>query len=125
MAVSAPDISKIPFLSSRELIKVKLYIPLLNRYASKLCIFPTVRRFCSFGSTWDTKVDASKQFISGEQKKNYAVFDLSQYVIIPGTNILNQPDGFILRTAQRGSGFAAVSTADSYYAPQILEINYR
>lgn len=120
-----PDIAKIPFLDGREIAKVKLYIPRLNRYGGKLCLCPTVKRFCSFGSTWETKVEAGEQSISGEQRKNYAVFDLSRYMVIPGTNILNQPDGFILRTTQRDSGFAVVSTADSYYAPQILEINYR
>ncbi len=119
-----PDISKIPFLADKEIGKIKLYIPQLN-CGGRLCLCPTVKRFCSFGSTWETKVDAAEQFVSGEQRKNYAVFDLTRYMVIPGTSTLIQPDGFILRTAQRGSRFAVVSTADSYYAPQILEINYR
>ena len=41
------------------------------------------------------------------------------------TGFIKRSEGWVVRTKVKGSGFAAVATGDSYYAPQILELNFQ
>ena len=51
--------------------------------------------------------------------------DLTDLVVNRRTGRLSQPDGFLVKAKTKGSGFSVVSTGDSFYAPQILELQYK
>lgn len=119
-----PDISKIPYVHGKRIHKVNLYIPKLNISTQLLKVSQSARRFCSFGSTWDTKVESTTNDIEGENINDYVVFDISKYMITPQQKTLIQPEGLILKSAHNNQGFTAISTGDNFWRPQILEINY-
>ena len=119
-----PDFSKLPELAGRLIDSVVLH---MNRFNSgpELCAFRVERRFCSFGSTWNSRIGDAGKFADAVKGGYRLNFDLTDLAVDRRTGRLRQPDGFIIKAKSRGSGFSVVSTGDSFYAPQILEIRYR
>lgn len=119
-----PDFSRLPELLDKQIRKAVLHLPKLSRSDVPLTAYRVARRFCSFGSTWDNRIDMAGSIANSTAAPGYQSLDLTNLIRDPVTQTITPLEGLILRTAVKGSGFSAVATGDSYYTPQILEINF-
>ena len=118
------DSSRIPELIDKRIFKAVLHMPKLNKSDTELRAFNVATRFCSFGSSWDNKVSEGDFLSESQTTKGYQSLDVTSVLIDPHTKTLLNSEGLILKSKIKGSGFSVVSTGDSYYAPQILEISH-
>ena len=81
-------------------------------------------RFCSFGSNWENKVMLAEEMTDVAFSGGYQSLDITDF-ITDDACFLKASEGFILRPKRKGGGFSVVSTGDSFFAPQILEVNFR
>jgi hypothetical protein len=100
-------------------------MPKLNWSDVGVCAFKVTSRFCSFGSNWNNKVPGGMVIADSQTANGYQSIDLTPLLVDQRTRTMLRTEGVILRPKVKGSGFSVLSTGDSYYAPQILEINYR
>ena len=122
---SRPDYAKIPELMDKRINRAILHMPKYNKNNVEMSAFGVVARFCSFGSNWDNKIKSGNIISSTTAAGGYQSVDLTSLVIDPRTRTITKSEGLILKPKVKDSGFSAVATGDSYYAPQILEVNYR
>lgn len=118
------DYSKMSDLIPHKLNKVKLHLPRLNDNDLVMSAHRVESRFCSFGSNWKNRVGAGEVISAAYRNGNYINFDITDFLTSNKSKRLAFTDGFVIKTGELEKGFAAVSTADSCYLPQILEINY-
>lgn len=118
-----PDFSKLPELYDKQIRKAVLHLPQYGG-SEALTAFGLSTRFCSFGSNWKNKVQETKAVVKSTLSNGYQSLDITG-MITDSTHFLKPSEGFILKPKGKGSGFCAVSTGDSYFAPQILEMNFR
>ncbi len=118
---SRPDLGKMPEIHEKEVQSAKLYIPLLGSAASPLHAFGISARFCSFGTTWNSKKDETRILTESQEKNGYLVLDVTRFFTDETTGLPQLTNGFIIRTKEK-SGAAIIPTADSSLYPQILEI---
>lgn len=121
---SRPDFSKIPDFMSTRIDKVFLHVPVLNGNIENLDIFIPEKRFCSFGSTWNKKINPSTQIASSNNGR-YLTIDVTSIFTNRLDNTLVYNEGLILRKPKGKNDFIAISTGDCYSAPQILEIKLK
>lgn len=119
-----PDFSILNDLLGKSIHKVYLYIPLLHRNDMKLMTVALSTRFCSFGSTWDNKKAGSQKTNLSEIVSGYHKIDITE-MITHNQRLLTTSEGWIIKSAVKSSGFSAISTGDSFYAPQILEVIFQ
>jgi hypothetical protein len=119
-----PDFSKIPEMFSQQIRKVVLHLPQYDSNNTSFSAIGVAARFCSFGSTWEKKIEPTVAFSESTIHDRYQSIDITPIVVDPQAGFLLRPDGMILRAKERKSGSAVVATGDNYYTPQILEINY-
>lgn len=122
---SRPDYLRIPELMDKRINRAILHIPKYNKNDVELSAFRAVARFCSFGSNWDNKIESGTAISNSTAASGYQSVDLTNLVVDPRTRTITKSEGLILKPQVRDSGFSAIATGDSCYAPQILEINYR
>lgn len=122
---SRPDHSKMSELTDKRINKAVLHLPQISQNCVELKSFRVSDRFCSFGSTWDNKIPGDAGISESVLSDGYQSIDISSLMIDQRTQSIVQSEGLILKPKIKGSGFSAVATGDSYFAPQILEINYR
>lgn len=119
-----PDFSKMNELNDKKLLRAILHLPKLNRNAVELTASNVSARFCSFGSTWDNKIAEASTIADSQITDDY--MDLNMMPILADKHgRLVRGEGFILKAKKKDSGFAVIATGDNYFAPQILEMNYR
>lgn len=121
---SRPDFSCISDIAQKEIKKVVLHLSQFNK-GPALSVYSIINRFCSYGSSWNNKVKESgilKQFIQGDFRQSV---DLTELLVDPLTGRLKPSHGFLIKTDMRDSGFSVMATGDSFFAPIIIEINYR
>ncbi len=122
---SRPDYSRISELMDKHINKAVLHLPKYNKSNVELSAFKLSARFCSFGSNWDNKVAGGTSICECTSESGYQNVDLTALVVDSKTKTITRSEGMILKSKVSGSGFSAVATGDSFYAPQIFEINYR
>ena len=120
-----PDFSKIPDLTSDKIEKVLLHIPILNECSESLDVYMPQKRFCSFGSTWNKKVNASEKVASSNNAGRYITIDVTSIFTNRTEQTLVYNEGLILKKPKGNNNFIAISTGDCYSAPQILEIKFK
>lgn len=119
-----PDFSKLNELNDKKILRAILHLPRLNSSTVELTASKVSARFCSFGSTWDNKIAAGSSPADSQTTDHY--IDLNMTPILADKNgRLTLGEGFILKAKKKDCGFAVIATGDNYFAPQILEINYR
>ena len=121
---SRPDNTRMAELAGRRIEKAVLHLPRYGRSHAPIKAFRTQRRFCSFGSNWENKVGAAAPLSDSIHTQGYQSLDITALITHPTTGFYLQSDGLILRSRAKGSGFSAVATGDSCFAPQILEVNF-
>lgn len=119
---SRPDLSKISELYPVCVKKILLHVPCLYKSSEKVSLFAPIARFCSFGSTWNNKIGQTGQLSEFYQNNNYLTVDLTEIMSDPIEKRIIYSEGLIVKG--NGAGYAALSTADCYIYPQILEISY-
>lgn len=118
-----PDYAILADIQGRELKRVQLYIPRYAGKEAKLSGVTLSRRFCSFGSTWENKVDTEQAFGESRAEGRYHILDITNILVDPETHMLLQPDGWVVRA--KNGGYTAVSTGDSSFFPQILAVRFQ
>lgn len=120
-----PDLSKMPELFDCQIRKAVFHLPKLSAGNVPLSAYGVSARFCSFGSTWENKISQSAREASSREDGGYIDFDITHLLREESTGFLKRSEGLILRTSVKDSGFCAIATGDSYFTPQILEVNFR
>lgn len=120
---SRPDLSKLPALCDKQIGRAVLHLPRFGGSAA-LTAFGLHARFCSFGSRWENRVGAAERATDAVLSGGYQSLDITG-LITDEARFIKPSEGFILRPAAKDGGFSAVSTGDSFFAPQILEVNFR
>ena len=118
------DFSKMPELADRRIRRAILHLPTYNQSELKLEALRLPMRFCSFGSIWENKIQAPETISYSEKERHYRDVDLTSLLADTRTGGFTRNDGILLRPSKKGGGFLAIATGDSFYAPQIYEINY-
>lgn len=118
-----PDYTILADVLGREIQSAHFYIPMYAGQNVTLSGITLPRRFCSFGSTWENKVEPGGNFDKSTANGRYHVINLTGALKNPETHMLEQPDGWVLRV--KHGGYTAVSTGDSSFYPQILAIRFR
>lgn len=122
---SRPDFSKIPDLTSERVEKVFLHIPILNGNTENVDVYIPEKRFCSFGSTWNKKINPSAKIASSNNNGKYLTIDVTTMFTNRTERTLVYNEGLILKKPKGKNNFIAISTGDCYSAPQILEIKLK
>ena len=122
---SKPDFSLVPELLLHKINRAILHIPKLNNKSIGICVFPLQKRFCSVGTTWNNKIAyiSEKEKLSSN-KNEYLDIDITEFVVNKNNDYLIRTDGFVIKSCIDNNDYIVISTGDSYYAPQILELNY-
>ena len=121
---SRPDFQKMLELNDKKILRAVLHLPKLNTSAVELTASKISARFCSFGSTWDNKIAEADAFNKSQITDHHINLNLMP-VLTDKQGRLQRGEGFILKAKRKNSGFSVVATGDSYFTPQILEVNYR
>ena len=119
------DYARISEIMDKRIQKAILYMPRLNQSKVEFCAHKVSARFCSFGSNWNNKISGQASISDSSSRNGYQSLDLTPLLINAYTGTIVKSDGFILKPKIKGRGFSTVATGDSYYAPQILEINFK
>ena len=122
---SRPDFSKIPDIVSERIEKVLLHIPILNGSSENVDVYIPEKRFCSFGSTWNKKINASPKITVSNNNCRYLTVDVTTIFVNRTDRTLVYNEGLILKKPKGKNDFIAISTGDCYSAPQILEIRLK
>lgn len=121
---SRPDFSKLQDVGVNRILKAILHIPKWKDSGGTLTAYKLASRFCSFGSTWENKVPASAATINAIPTPLHFNIDITDFLTDSHTR-LSAMEGMIFKSQKKSDSFSAVSTGDSCYAPQILEIRYQ
>ena len=121
---SRPDYTKLHELNDKKILRAILHIPKLNSGSVELTASKVSARFCSFGSTWDNKITEGSLITDAQITDHYIDLNLMS-ALTDKHGRLYRSEGFILKTKKKNIGFSVIATGDNYFAPQILEINYR
>ena len=122
---SRPDFMKMQELMDKHIQYAVLYLPKYNQSKVELSAYNIAARFCSFGSNWENKIAISTAIVDSNATLHYHALDITSLISDERTKFFKYSEGLILKSKIKGSGFAAIATGDSYFAPQILEINYK
>lgn len=122
---SRPDFMKMQELMDKQIRYAVLYLPKHNQSQVELSAYNIAARFCSFGSNWENKIAVSTAIADANAILHYHALDITSLISDDRTEFFKHSEGFILKSKVKGSGFAAIATGDSYFAPQIFEINYK
>ena len=121
---SRPDYCQFQDLFSSSIQSVVLYTPVHNQNHLRLTAYGLSNRFCSFGSNWNNKKTANQIKSVSEYVTGYQKIDLTK-MMVQEKRLLTKSEGWILKSTVKNSGFSVISTGDSFFAPQILEIKFK
>ena len=113
------EVSNIAHLRNKKIMKSILHIPQLSYNAPPIAVNKISQRFCSFGSNWENKIDIKDTIAVSYASNGYYHIDMTKFL-----GNLNTPQNFVI-IAPKNNKPAIISTGDSFYAPQILEVQYQ
>ena len=102
--------------------KAVLHIPKLSIGSIKMRVGTVKERFCSFGSTWNNKVENERKIITAHESDRYYSIDISDKLIGVTTGDTIFFPGIILGSKGGINESTIISTGDCCSFPQILEI---
>lgn len=118
------DFSKMPELADRRIRKASVHLPTYNQKTQEMEALRLPRRFCSFGSIWENKIEAAETISNSLLGSRYQDIDITALLADARTGYPTRNEGLLLKPCKKNTGFSVIATGDSYYAPQIYEINY-
>lgn len=111
-------------ISTNKILNAKLHVPALGHNREKLMAYRVASRFCSYGSNWSNKIKTGLLLGETESRSEYISLDITPLIRNEKTHQLLSSNGMILKPKGMNNSFNVISTGDSFYKPQILEINY-
>ena len=105
---------------NRKILKTVLHVPKLGHHTAPLTLHGLRARFCSFGSNWNNKIAIAAPISQSFFSNGYYHFNMTDIL----GNFTQESENFIIKATQTNKP-AIVSTGDSFYAPQILEVHYQ
>ncbi len=123
-----PDFSRISDMYSKSVEHIYFHIPVLNGSDENVDAYIPQKRFCSFGSTWNKKVDHADNKISSVRNGKYLTLDVTDSFTNAIGHGISYNEGLIIKKPKNASipnDFITISTGDSYSYPQILEIKFK
>lgn len=118
------DYSKISEIMDKRVQNAVLHIPKLNKSGIQLSATNVKARFCSFGSNWNNKIASGEPISDSSASTSYQSLDITNLLVEPRMRTITQSEGMILRTRDKSNEFSVITTGDSYYSPQILQVNF-
>jgi hypothetical protein len=109
--------------TNKEILKVIVHLPKHSTSNTVFDAFKVKSMFCSFGSNWSNKIPSSSFISKAIEKDNYFEVDVTRFFSDSNGRFLS-PDGIIFKP-RTNNGFSAIATGDSYFSPQIFEVNYK
>ncbi len=122
---SAIDISKMTEVLDRKIRKALWHLPQYTNNDRTVSAFGVSSRFCSFGSTWQNKIQETERITGSIIREGYQTLDITSVITDKDTPFLIQSEGLILKSKGEDGGFLTVATGDSCLNPQVLEIRFR
>lgn len=121
---SRQDFSSVIDMLDKQVNRAMWHLPYYGVGTIPLSTYRTKARFCSFGSNWDNKVAAASSISDSESNDGYQSLNITALITNSQTKHIIPTDGLILKPKVKNSGFSVIATGDSYYSPQILEMNF-
>ena len=119
------EYSKLSSIADKRINKIVLHCPKYSKTSIPITLHKVASRFCSFGSNWQNKIRQAEFVCLSLSSELYYSADITKMSVNEKTRKLETNNGVILRAHANSEDFSVISTADNYYHPQILEINYR
>lgn len=122
MLYSRVDFLKILTLQNKSIIDAVLHIPKLNDGILRLNAHHIATRFCSFGTNWENKIPVAQQFSESAVFNGYYHLNITELV----KSIKNKKnENFVIQANKENDKPVVISTGDSFFHPQILEIKFK
>lgn len=106
----------------RKITSLKLYIPTITTEKKRIEAHQMGVRFCSFGSTWETKKPFLSNITPVSYENGFLSFDLTSYMAPNGRISYNY--GLMIKIADSEFGNIVIPTGDCCAYPIILKIVY-
>lgn len=113
------EASNLAHIQGKKITKCILHIPQLGYNDSPITVSKISERFCSFGSTWENKKAIKDMIALSSPSCGYYHLDLTRLL----GNLKNKSENFVIRGTNPNKPII-IPTGDSFYSPQILEVNY-
>ena len=104
--------------------KVIVHMPRLSDTAIEIDAYKVSERFCSFGSTWNNKKGETNFVSHSDNTERYITVDITSALINGKSKQLIATNGLIFKPQKENNSFIAMTTGDSCFLPQIVEVNY-
>ena len=114
------EISNIRELQNKRVLKAVLHIPQLGYFKKHLIVRTIAKRFCSFGSNWENKIAVFDPVAESTVSNGYQHLDLSAIL----GDLRNKSENYVIQALSEKCP-VIISTGDSSYAPQILEVQFK
>ena len=114
------EISNIAQIQSKKIIKSILHVPQLGYNTTPITVHRISERFCSFGSNWENKIAVKDTVATSSESNGYYHLDLTKLL----GNFRKKSENFVIRGNATNKP-VIISTGDSFYSPQILEVKYQ
>lgn len=122
MLYSRLDFLKILPLQNKKIVEAVLHIPKLNDGILGLIAHHIASRFCSFGTNWENKIPVAQQFSESAVFNGYYHLNITELV----KSIKNKKnENFVIKANKENDKPVVISTGDSFFHPQILEIKFK
>ena len=115
------ELSNLPQLQNKRIAKAILHISKLNCSDCLLTIHRISTRFCSFGSNWKNKISITDPLTESVASNGYYHFDITNLI----RDIKKKSENYVIRAKDLNSKPAVISTGDSFFKPQILEVTFK
>lgn len=114
------ELSNLPRLQNKKIIGAILHVPMLNEREGSLVLNHIAERFCSFGSTWENKIPITESITESIYSKGYYHFDVK--TLFDG--VKRSAQNFAIKVNDLYDISTVISTGDSFYHPQVLEVTW-
>lgn len=111
-------------IANKQIQKAVWHLPKYNSNFSGISVWSLKTRFCSFGSNWENKIEASDFVGFAVDRGDYIDVDITKVLLNAQNYDSMYSEGIILKPRFKNEGYTAISTGDNYFRPQIIEINY-
>lgn len=115
------EFSSLPQLQNKKILKAVLHIPKLNGDDCSLTASKIATRFCSFGSKWKNKIAVTDPIAETVGSNGYYRLDITELV----ARVKKESYNFVIRAKDSKGKAAVISTGDSFFQPQILEVKFQ
>lgn len=115
------EFSNLQPLQNKKILRAILHIPRLGHRKPLLTANRISARFCSFGANWKNKISVTNPISKAIVSNGYYHFDITELF----ATVRKTSENFVVRTENSVDKPVIISTGDSFYSPQILEIKFR